>query len=506
MQGKFIILDFGSQYTWLAARCFREMGYFSEVKPYDEPIDQLKKENPLGFILSGGPRSVFEPHAPRRSAAELIETAPCLGICYGMHLICSDLGGKVKAGSKGSYGASQIYWKTRLVEGITNQKVWMSHGDVVQEAPQGMELLAVSSQGIPSAFRAERVWAFQFHPEVHHTENGKALLKAFAEDMCRARPGAWTKDSMKHECRSYVEKTLKRDEKVLCALSGGVDSTVTAVLLTEILGKDRVHCLFVDTGLLRKNEFQEVLKSYQEIGLNVQGVSAEKEFLENLKGVTDPEKKRKVIGRTFIDIFKKYKKPEVEWLAQGTLYPDVIESSSPNQISAVIKSHHNVGGLPKDLGLKLLEPVRSLFKDEVRLLGRTLNIPEKLLNRHPFPGPGLAIRIIGEAAKEDLDLLRNVDDIFIQELKNQNQYHKIWQAFCVLLPCRSVGVQGDRRTFEKTIVIRAVDSKDGMTADWHSFDAVFLKNISNKITNNVQGVNRVVYDITSKPPGTIEWE
>ena len=332
-------------------------------------------------------------------------------------------------------------------------------------------------------------------------------MKAFAENVCQVLPGTWTQDSMLKECQSYVQETFpKEKEKVLCALSGGVDSTVTAVLLTKILGKERVPCLFVDTGLLRKNEFTEVLESYKSMNLNVQGVFAKKEFLTRLKNVTDPEEKRKIIGHTFIDIFKKYKEPEIQWLAQGTLYPDVIESFSKNHSSATIKSHHNVGGLPQNLGLKLLEPVRKLFKDEVRLLGKHLGVSKKLLNRHPFPGPGLAIRILGEVTQESLDLLRSADALFIEELKKHSLYDDIWQAFCVLLPCQSVGVQGDHRTFEKTLVLRAVSSKDGMTADWQAFSSKFLKMVSNKITNQVRGINRVVYDITSKPPGTIEWE
>ena len=503
MERKFIILDFGSQYTWLIARSLREMGYLSTVKPFDESLSHLQKENPFGFILSGGPSSVFDKKSPRRSIQELLNIAPCLGICYGMQLMCLDLGGSVKKSPLGSYGHNEIFWEKPLIPNISCQKVWMSHGDIVEELPKGMELLAMSSQQIPSAIKGKNTLAFQFHPEVQHTQDGKKLLSFFAEEMCQAQKSE-SKISLYQECKSYIQN-LNIQRRVLCALSGGVDSTVTACLLTRILGIQNVQCLFVNTGLLRKDEFQEVLNSYEGMGLNIKGIQAEKEFLTALKGVVDSEQKRKIIGHVFIDVFEKYKDLDVEWLAQGTLYPDVIESYSPNQ-SATIKSHHNVGGLPEKLNLQLVEPLRHLFKDEVRLLGKELGISSHLLNRHPFPGPGLAIRIIGEVTLEKLNILREVDQIFIQELKDNNIYNSIWQAFCVLLSCQSVGVQGDQRTFEKTVSLRAVYSKDGMTADWYPFHPDFLKEVSNKITNQVRGVNRVVYDVTSKPPATIEWE
>lgn len=507
MMRGFIILDFGSQFTQLIARRLRELGFYSEIHSYKYPTEEIKKKNPYGIILSGGPNSVYENGSPQREIAELRNISPLLGVCYGMQLLTHSLGGKVSKASHREYGLNYVTW-TSAVGGIPQkQKVWMSHGDVVEQVPTGFEVIANSDGNHPAAMRGDGVLAVQFHPEVAHTEHGLELLKYFAVDMCRA-PSDWDAPHIKDHLLQEIRKQVGSSDHVLVGLSGGVDSTVVATLLTKALGAERVHCVFVDNGLLRKFEFERVLESYKNIGLNVKGVDASKQFMDALKGKTDPEEKRKTIGRVFIEVFdESYDKSlPIRWLAQGTLYPDVIESVSSIGGSVTIKSHHNVGGLPEKMKLGLVEPVRELFKDEVRALGAQLGLPHEMLWRHPFPGPGLAIRVLGEVTEEKLRILKDCDDVFISELRKHGLYEKIWQAFCVLLPVKTVGVQGDSRTYDHVLALRAVTSSDGMTADWYPFEFAFLREVSNLITNKVRGVNRVVYDITSKPPGTIEWE
>jgi GMP synthase (glutamine-hydrolysing) len=508
MKHGILILDFGSQYSQLIARRVREMGVYSELLPYNTSLEAIALKEPKGIVLSGGPSSVLEVDAPRRHDLKDLEgIAPLLGICYGMQLMTKEWGGIVESADKREYGLMAIQWNAPLGPLPKEQMVWMSHGDVIKVPPPSFEIAARSQHGHIAAIISSRSWALQFHPEVTHTQHGVDLLKAFVFDHCLATKN-WTQMTMTDILLSQVRDTVEGNQKVLCALSGGVDSTVVGTLLTKALGPERVTCVFVDTGLLRKGEFQEVLALYKNIGLNVLGIPAEEEFLLNLKGVTDPETKRKIIGKTFIDVFKNSMKTlgQFSYLAQGTLYPDVIESVSPRGTSVTIKSHHNVGGLPKDLDLKLVEPLRELFKDEVRALGERLGLPHDMLWRHPFPGPGLAIRILGEVSRKNLEILKNVDAIYIEELKATDLYKNIWQAFAVLLPVQTVGVQGDARTYDKVVALRAVTSVDGMTADWFSFPPEFLRRISSRITNEVKGVSRVVYDVTSKPPGTIEWE
>lgn len=506
-----LILDFGSQVTMLIARRLRDLGYYCEIKGYTTPIHELAQMKPSAIILSGGPNSVYDTGAPHIDVKQILKIAPTLGICYGMQLLAHQLDGSVTTSPTREYGLKKLIWKKLISEKIPQeQSVWMSHGDVVNQIPAGAKLLCETENHI-AGFSTDRYWALQFHPEVSHTEYGSEILEAFAQFAgCEKN---WNTQSTLKYCEEIIINTVGTSDHVLCALSGGVDSSVVATLLTRVLGKERVHCVFVDNGLLRQNEFENVLKQYHDIGLNVTGVDAKKEFLNALTGLSDPELKRKAIGKTFIEVFDQSIqkdlssfKDKIKFLAQGTLYPDVIESVSSIGGSVTIKSHHNVGGLPAQMNLKLVEPVRLLFKDEVRMLGRELGLSDELVGRHPFPGPGLAIRIMGEVTEKKLDIVKKADHIFISQLHANGLYHKIWQAFCVLLPVQTVGVMGDGRTYENVLSLRAVTSSDGMTADWYDFDAKFLKNVSNLITNQVKGINRVVYDITSKPPATIEWE
>jgi GMP synthase (glutamine-hydrolysing) len=507
----FLILDFGSQVTQLIARRLREMGYFSEIKHFSFPIAEIKKNNYDGIILSGGPHSVYEKDAPYRSIKELTAVAPIFGICYGMQLICHDLGGKVEPAKNREYGYNTVKWhRSPFEDGSKAQAVWMSHGDVVVDVPAGYDVMAETDDH-PAAIEKDNVFAVQFHPEVVHTQRGEDILKYFISKT-KAQKNWQVSDFLKNvqdEVRTHVGPS----QNILCALSGGVDSSVLAVMLTRVFGKERVYCVFVNNGLLRKNEYENVIKSYESLGLNLHPVDASDDFIQGLEGLTDPEKKRKAVGRIFIEVFDKavkrileQDKVAIHFLAQGTLYPDVIESVSTTGSSVTIKSHHNVGGLPEKLNFKLLEPFRLLFKDEVRKLGQALNLSDDMIHRHPFPGPGLCIRVIGEVTKAKLAILKEADAIYIDYLKEKKLYNKIWQAFCVLTPVQTVGVMGDGRTYDSVLAIRAVTAIDGMTADWFEFEAKDLKEISSRITNRVKGVSRVVYDITSKPPATIEWE
>lgn len=502
----FLILDFGSQYTQVIARRLRDLGFYSEIVSYKIEIDQIKAKKPFGIILSGGPMSVYEAGAPVRDTKELEKITPILGICYGFQLLVSQNGGAVQSSQHREYGKKMVSWKKPFRGLKQEQSVWMSHGDVATKIPDRFKILAETDHH-PAVIQDQNVLGLQFHPEVFHTEQGEELFLEFAH-MCKAEKN-WNATQMSEQIHDFVKQNVKSDEKVLCALSGGVDSTVVATLLHKILKPGQLQCIFVDTGLLRDQEADEVMKAYKTLSLPVIKADAKELFLSKLKNISDPEKKRKLIGQLFIEIFDsevKRLKQKFDWLAQGTLYPDVIESVSLHGTSVTIKSHHNVGGLPEKMNLKVLEPVRFLFKDEVRSLGQTLEIPESFIQRHPFPGPGLAIRILGEVDSQKIQILQKADRIYIDFLKEKNLYHKIWQAFCVLLPVQTVGVQGDSRTYDNALVLRAVTSRDGMTADWYEFDMQDLKEVSSRITNQVKGINRVVYDVTSKPPATIEWE
>jgi len=506
-----LIIDFGSQYTQLIARRIREVHVYSEIHSHAISVEEIKKFKPKGIILSGGPMSVYDDDAPQIDPAIFKLKIPTLGICYGLQLICKNFNGKVEPAENREYGKAVLKTidDSDLLKNVgVASVVWMSHGDYVSELPPGFKVLGESDHSPCCVISnsTKNIFGLQFHPEVAHTEEGEKILRNFLFDICRCE-GSWTSENF-IELKTKEIKELIGNSKAICALSGGVDSTVAAVLVKNAI-KDNLICIHIDNGLMRKNESEKIGKLFDEkLNLNHIHIDASEKFLSNLKGISDPEQKRKIIGKTFIEVFEEQAAgiTGVEFLVQGTLYPDVIESISVKGKSATIKTHHNVGGLPDKMNLKLVEPFRELFKDEVRDVGRKLNIPEEFIKRHPFPGPGLAVRVLGEVTREKLDMLREADDIFINSIKNEGIYNSIWQAFTVLLPVSSVGVMGDFRTYEYVLAIRAVTSQDGMTADWYNFEHNFLSEVSNKIINKVRGINRVVYDISSKPPATIEWE
>lgn len=507
-----LVLDFGSQYTQLIARRIRELGVYSEIHPFHFSIQDIQQLNPVGIVLSGGPSSVYEEGAPKPDPKVFDLGIPILGICYGLQLFADKFGGRVNPAIRREYGKADLFIDDHsdLFEGLNEvTSVWMSHGDSLNELPEGFESMAHSTNAPVCAIRnLKKKWfGVQFHPEVVHTVEGKKILSNFLFKICNAK-GNWTPASWLEQIEQEIRRRVGSAD-VLCALSGGVDSSVLAVLLHRAIG-DQLHCVHIDNGLMRKNESKQVVKTFRDLfHINLKAVDASEIFLSRLENVENPEKKRKIIGNTFIEVFEeesKKLKGKVEFLAQGTLYPDVIESVSSKGPSVTIKTHHNVGGLPEKMNFKLIEPFRELFKDEVRKIGQLLNMPVDLINRHPFPGPGLAVRIIGKITKENLQVLREADEIFIQELKKSNLYDEVWQAFVVLLPVRSVGVMGDGRTYENAVALRAVTSVDGMTADWAKIPNEVLARVSNRITNELRGINRVVYDISSKPPATIEWE
>ena len=510
-----VILDFGSQYTQLIARRIRELNVFSVVLPCTAPLSEIQTHQPLGVILSGGPSSVYDADAPAADPKLLDLSVPILGICYGLQFIAHHLGGKVKSAPKREYGHAEVSIEdktTELFAGLPETlQVWMSHGDEALELPEGFHRTAVTANALAGiANEAKKIWAVQFHPEVHHTPLGPQLLRNFVFGICKAS-GDWTPAHFVESTVTAIRAQVGAGH-VICGLSGGVDSSVAAVLVHKAIGS-QLTCIFVNNGVLRKNEFESVQRNLRDrLGLKIVGVDASERFLSKLAGVTDPEKKRKIIGAEFIAVFddeaNRIAKESggVDWLVQGTLYPDVIESSSVKGPSQTIKSHHNVGGLPLGMKLKLIEPLRDLFKDEVRRIGRDMQMPEDVLGRQPFPGPGLAVRILGEVTPERVALLQEADEIVVAEIKAAGLYSQIWQSFAVLLPVMSVGVMGDQRTYAYTCAVRAVHSEDGMTADWTPLPYEVLKRISSRIVNEVRGINRVVYDITSKPPGTIEWE
>lgn len=509
-KNKILIIDCGSQYTQLIARRVRELGVFSEILFWDSPIEKLEASAPAGIIISGGPRSVLDADAPSVPMALLKAGVPVLGICYGMQLLAHQFGGEVERGESAEYGKAIVNVDCgRLFSELKDDKklqVWMSHWDEVRSLPEGFHVTARSESGAMAGFESEdgKITALQFHPEVAHTPKGQEILSAFVFGLCGCKAD-WTLGSewIDREIESIRAKVGKGT--VICGLSGGVDSTVSAVITQRAVG-DQLHCIFVDHGMLRKDEGKQVMETYRSLNLNVHYVDAGERFLTALEGVTEPERKRKIIGELFIRVFEEEARRlgGSDWLLQGTIYPDVVESGHGG--GGVIKSHHNVGGLPKDMKMGLLEPLRDLFKDEVRRVGKTLGIAPHFLGRHPFPGPGLAVRCLGELKKERLDILREADAIFIEEIRNFGLYDDIWQAFCALLPVRSVGVVGDVRTYGETIALRAVSSLDAMTAEWSRLPYELLDTVSRRICNEVPQVNRVVLDVTSKPPATIEWE
>jgi GMP synthase (glutamine-hydrolysing) len=515
-----VVLDFGAQYSQLIARRIREQKIFSVVLPFNASLEEIRSYSPVGIILSGGPSSVYDKDAPLADKSVFDLGIPVLGICYGLQFMVYALGGKVRPAAKREYGHAKVEIQeldSQLFHGLPKLlAVWMSHGDSAEELPPGFRLTAKTPNAVAAIENAERkMWAVQFHPEVHHTPLGSDILRNFALGICGAQP-SWTPQHFIDATVAQVRRQVGNG-RAICALSGGVDSSVAAVLVDRAMrdesGHSRLTCVFVNNGVLRKNEFEKVQQNLRDnLGLHLVAVDATERFMRKLAGVSDPETKRKIIGNEFIAVFDAeahrilQEEGEVEWLVQGTLYPDVIESRSVRGPSQVIKSHHNVGGLPETMKLKLIEPLKDLFKDEVRRIGRDLGMPEDILQRQPFPGPGLAVRILGEVTQERADLLRECDEIVVGEIKKAGLYQKIWQSFAVLLPVMSVGVMGDQRTYAYTCAVRAVHSEDGMTADWVPLPYEVLKTISNRIVNEVRGVNRVVYDITSKPPGTIEWE
>lgn len=506
-----LIIDFGSQFTQLIARRIRELKVYSEIHPHSITIEKVKEMSPSGIIFSGGPMSIYEEDSPQIDASIFELGIPILGICYGMQVVSKQYNGKIEAAKHREYGKTSlnIIEEDILFSGVSKEsQVWMSHGDYITKLPEGFIITAKSaSSPICAIANAEKkIYALQFHPEVAHTIEGKSILHNFIFKICRCK-GDWTPKSFIQNSIEEIKAKIG-SKKAICALSGGVDSSVAAILVQKAIGENLI-CVHVDTGMMRKNESRDIVKMFKD-NYNIQliHIDASEKFLSRLAGVSDPEKKRKIIGTAFIEVFEEEanKIGNIDYLIQGTLYPDVIESVSVKGVSVTIKSHHNVGGLPEKMNMKLIEPFRELFKDEVRAIGTELGLPKEFIERHPFPGPGLAVRVLGEITKQRLDILREADDVYITALKEFDVYNEIWQAFAVLLPVQTVGVMGDARTYENVIALRAVTSSDGMTADWYRFDYKILETVSNRITRSVKGVNRVVYDVSSKPPSTIEWE